>query len=247
MNGADDGPRCSLISYVVPPGLSRAPLIEPADPLPYIAPLEGVSARRSCVPHRPTNTPVVASSSPPPSPVTERSTRVRTTSETASSCTTQTDLVVSKPTKAPLGRNNEDSHANRPRKSCLTKPTQPVVPARLNLKKKTVAFGHTVNVSQTIEGTSRLSKQKQAMNKSMQSTKATETVAENKENEPEEPSTENKEASLLDILKDIKTTLDVLKARDEERADELRNVRRLVDERGKEVDVLRGMFAGKSW
>lgn len=39
-----------------------------------------------------------------------------------------------------------------PKKSCLTKNTTTnVVPARLNPKKKTVAFGKTVNVSQTIE------------------------------------------------------------------------------------------------
>ncbi|PIO72713.1 hypothetical protein TELCIR_05353, partial [Teladorsagia circumcincta] len=53
----------------------------------------------------------------------------------------------------------------------------------------------------------------------------------------------SRQTALLDILKDVKSSLDALKARDEERADELRNIRRLVDERGKEVDLLRGMFA----
>lgn len=48
----------------------------------------------------------------------------------------------------------------------------------------------------------------------------------------------------MDILKDVKASLDALKTRDEERASELRSIRRLVDDRGREVDILRGMFAG---
>ncbi|PIO65856.1 hypothetical protein TELCIR_12451, partial [Teladorsagia circumcincta] len=229
-------------SFTYAAGLSRAPIIEPANFIPYTAPIEGVSARAPSVSNRTTNFgKLVASSSPPPSPKAERRSRVRSASETTPTCVAQPEQVVSKPNKKLLNKSNEEAH---PKKSCLTKTTQSVIPARLNLRKKTVAFGKTVNVSQTIEGTSRLSKQKQAMNKSMQSKEVVATNTENKENEPEESSGVNKEqTALLDILKDVKSSLDVLKARDEERADELRNIRRLVDERGKEVDLLRGMFA----
>ncbi|VDL68474.1 unnamed protein product [Nippostrongylus brasiliensis] len=69
------------------------------------------------------------------------------------------------------------------------------------------------------------------------------TTNENKENEEERHDSET-ESTVLDILKQVKSSLDTLQARDEERASELRSIRRIVDERGKEVDLLRGMFAG---
>ncbi|KAK6024603.1 hypothetical protein OSTOST_09584 [Ostertagia ostertagi] len=97
MNGADDGPRCSLISYVVPPGLSRAPIIEPANFIPYTVPIEGVSAKAPSVPSHTTNSGKVAASSLPPlSPVAERGSRVRSASETTSSCVAQPDQRVLK-------------------------------------------------------------------------------------------------------------------------------------------------------
>ncbi|VDL65713.1 unnamed protein product [Nippostrongylus brasiliensis] len=68
------------------------------------------------------------------------------------------------------------------------------------------------------------------------------TTNENKENEEERHDSET-ESTVLDILKQVKSSLDTLQARDEERASELRSIRRIVDERGKEVDLLRGMFA----
>ncbi|VDO33597.1 unnamed protein product [Haemonchus placei] len=196
---------------------------------------------------------VVAPSSPPLSPVEERILNCRPKPQIRSTCSTQSDQAVSKSRGKPLGKSEEETSSKQPRKSCLSKTTQSVLPARLNLKKKTVAFGKTVNVSQTIEvprsailwlgGTSKLSKLKQAMNKSLQSKENIAPSAENKENEHEEAKDEPKDGSLLEILKDVKSSLDVLKARDEERANELRNIRRIVDERGKEVDLLRGMFA----
>uniref|UniRef100_A0A7I5EBV5 Protein kinase domain-containing protein n=1 Tax=Haemonchus contortus TaxID=6289 RepID=A0A7I5EBV5_HAECO len=243
MNGADDGPRCSLISYVVPPGLSRAPKVEPSDLIPQFVPVEGVSARPSSSSRRATKTLTVAPSSPPLSPVEERIPNCRPTTQVNLTCTTHPDRAVTKPRGKPFGKSDEETSTKQPRKSCLSKTTQSVLPARLNLKKKTVAFGKTVNVSQTIEGTSKLSKLRQAMNKSLQSKENIAPSTDNKENEHEEAKDELRDGSLLEILKDVKSSLDVLKARDEERADELRNIRRIVDERGKEVDLLRGMFA----
>lgn len=46
------------------------------------------------------------------------------------------------------------------------------------------------------------------------------------------------------MLKEMKSTLEALKSRDEERAEEIRTIRRLVDDKGKEMDNLRGIFAG---
>ncbi|KIH46430.1 hypothetical protein ANCDUO_23518, partial [Ancylostoma duodenale] len=247
MNGATDGPLCSLISYVVPPGLSRVPTVGPAEARPHTnAPIETVSAknkqevaptpsaetspllRHSTRPARPANQlPAIRAASTgtnPPAPLVDETVHNRNQTSPSPS-----------PVKAP---------SRPPKKSCLTKnTTSNVVPARLNLKKKTVAFGKTVNVSQTIEGTSHSSKLKRQMNKATAS-QPTLNDTDNKENNPHEVVEQNVEqGSLFDILKDVKSSLEALRARDEERAEELRSIRRLVDEKGKEMDNLRGILA----
>ncbi|WKY11631.1 hypothetical protein Q1695_003310 [Nippostrongylus brasiliensis] len=231
MNEAGDGPRCSLISYVVPPGLSRAPVIDAVDIVARPAPTEAVSAKglRNLSTREP--------SSPPPPRERDRG----VPSTTSSALPTDSAQLPVAAKSDVTGKTSEQHRPNPHRKSCLTKPPPPLLPARLNLRKKTVAFGKTVNVSQTIEGTSKLSKQKQMMNKSALA-KDVATTNENKENEEERHDSET-ESTVLDILKQVKSSLDTLQARDEERASELRSIRRIVDERGKEVDLLRGMFA----
>nr|CAG28316.1 spindle assembly abnormal protein 5, SAS-5 [Ancylostoma ceylanicum] len=246
MNGGTDGPLCSLISYVVPPGLSRVPTVGPAEVRPHTsAPIETVSAKNkqevaaapltetSPVPRHTTRPARLASNLPairaapagtnPSAPLVDETVHNRN----------QTSPSLS-PVKAP---------SRPPKKSCLTKnTTSNVVPARLNLKKKTVAFGKTVNVSQTIEGTSHSSKLKRQMNKTAVS-QPTLNDADNKENSLRDVVEQGEQGSLFDILKDVKSSLEALRARDEERAEELRSIRRLVDEKGKEMDNLRGILA----
>lgn len=239
MNEADKGPRCSLISYVVPPGLSRVPVIEPANFQEHLSPVESVSVRPYSSKSRTSTVAATALPLPPP-PVERISAQAGT-----SSSVLQLDQPSSKSPKKSSAEVHPEAPSRRPPRSCLTaRSARPVVPAKFNLRKKTVAFGKTVNVSQTIEGTSRIARQRQAMRKS--SLTKQETIAEscNKENEHKETDDEKDEkGSLLLVLNDVKSSLDVLKARDEARANELAAIRQAMDTRGKEIDLLRGMLA----
>ncbi|KIH53890.1 hypothetical protein ANCDUO_15967 [Ancylostoma duodenale] len=265
MNGATDGPLCSLISYVVPPGLSRVPTVGPAEVRPHTSvPIETVSAKKK---QEVAPTPLAETS-----PLPRHSTRparpasqlpaIRATSTGTNPSAPLVDETVHNRNQISPSPSPVKGPSRPPKKSCLTKnTTSNVVPARLNLKKKTVAFGKTVNVSQTIEGTSHSSKLKRQMNKTT-ALQPTLNDADNKENNPHEAVGQNGEVtlprsnvctiscipwlqqgSLFDILKDVKSSLEALRARDEERAEELRSIRRLVDEKGKEMDNLRGILA----
>ncbi|EYC21645.1 hypothetical protein Y032_0019g3940 [Ancylostoma ceylanicum] len=250
MNGAADGPLCSLISYVVPPGLSRVPVVGSTEVRPHInAPIETVSAKSKpgIAPTPPTETSTLPNDlTRPARPATDlRATRAASTASTGTNPSVPlVDETVHHKNQASPCPSPVKAPNRPPKKSCLTKnTTSNVVPARLNLKKKTVAFGKTVNVSQTIEGTSHSSKLKRQMNKTAAS-QPTMNDADNKENKPHDVVEQNGEqGSLFDILKDVKSSLEALKARDEERAEELRSIRRMVDDKGKEMDNLRGILA----
>ncbi|VDM72384.1 unnamed protein product, partial [Strongylus vulgaris] len=91
-------------------------------------------------------------------------------------------------------------------------------------------------------GTSHATKLKRQMNKSaMKPSISSDT--EDKENQNIDPVKPNQEVSLMEILKDVRSSLEELKTHDVERAEEIRSIRRLVDDRGKEMDKLRGIVA----
>ncbi|VDK64157.1 unnamed protein product [Cylicostephanus goldi] len=82
------------------------------------------------------------------------------------------------------------------------------------------------------------------MNKSTATTQMPLAEEEDKENKPINQAEPNGEqSSLMEILKEVKSSLEALKAHDVERAEEIRSIRRLVDDRGKEMDKLRGIVA----
>lgn len=251
MNEVHDGPQCSLISYVVPPGLSRVPVVGPSDPIPYtITPLETVSAKSGVTEENARNdNPRLKEEAVNPTTSSTFGTisetpGVRRNPSVRSSLAQRPISSAPRPAKKSGHTFTVGSHSQPPRKSCLTQSVPAVLPARLNLKKKTVAFGKTVNVSQTIEGTSRFAKLRNIMDKNESLRREPVCDSENKENESQNSGKETEErTALLDILKDVKSSLDALKIRDEERAEELRSIRQAVIERGKEVDLLRGMFA----
>ncbi|KJH49664.1 hypothetical protein DICVIV_04210 [Dictyocaulus viviparus] len=245
MHEVDPGPQCSLISYVVPPGLSRIPAIGPSDPIHCaVSSLETISAKNSRNGNRNIKRGATHYSSSPSQTVTET---VSTQKETPAILpSTQSFGEAVKPPIKSYHTAAPDSHSQQQRKSCLSKNITTAAPARQTLKKKTVAFGKTVNVSQTIEGTSRLeklAKLRNTMSKTKTLPEEPSCNLENKENEPQDSGKKVEEQTLLDILKDVKSSLDALKIRDEERAEELRSIREVVNERGKEIDLLRGMFA----
>ncbi|CAJ0590437.1 unnamed protein product [Cylicocyclus nassatus] len=247
MNGATDGPLCSLISYVVPPGLSRVPATAPTDSRTRgDFAVETISAKnlqdkRGTTVHLPERVPIPQQTLPR-QPARDLSiTRVITTSAQPDAAATNRSVHPSEQ-KSPPNSPLKPSHP--PRKPCLTRNnTTNIVPARLNLRKKTVAFGKTVNLSQTVEATSRASKLRRQMNKST-ATQMPLAEVEDKENKPINQSEPNGEqSSLMEILKEVKSSLEALKAHDVERAEEIRSIRRMVDDRGKEMDKLRGIVA----
>ncbi|ETN71902.1 hypothetical protein NECAME_14058 [Necator americanus] len=244
MNGPNDGPLCSLISYVVPPGLSRVPVVGPAETRPSIVTdVETIRAKskREIAPVNSPGSLIDRQNSNPPT---------RPGFQLATPCVEPSVTPPSVPSAEKVVSNGSDNKSlfvkaqpHPPRKSCLTKNIDPkIVPARLNLKKKTVAFGKTVNVSQTIEGTSQLSKLKRQMKKE-DTLKKEMSDTENKENNSNGAEQPTDEESLLDILKGVRSTLEGLKVRDEERAEELRSIRRMVDEKSKEIENLKGFLA----
>uniref|UniRef100_A0A1I7X0W7 Ankyrin repeat domain-containing protein 6 n=1 Tax=Heterorhabditis bacteriophora TaxID=37862 RepID=A0A1I7X0W7_HETBA len=106
-------------------------------------------------------------------------------------------------------------HSVLPPKSCLTRVVLQT-PAKPNQKKKTVAFGKTVNVSQTVEGTSRLAKQKAEMNKYSKTSPAEVT---NKENNDPTTIREDQQkvcnvlcclSSVIDTTMEMKESIQVL-------------------------------------